>query len=108
CTHHIPIVFGIELAGESSRIHQITEHDGELAAFCVRGARRCYRECHLGSRLLLWRTGRERLISQRRTTGTAELEAGWIFKATLRTQVLESMTTLPAELHPVGVVKATV
>jgi hypothetical protein len=32
CTHHFPVVFRIESAGESSGVHEITEHDGELAA----------------------------------------------------------------------------
>ena len=36
-THHLPQVFGIELAGERGRIHQVTEQHGELAAFGLRG-----------------------------------------------------------------------
>src|SRR5215475_6278878 len=35
CTYHIPVLFRIELAGELRRVHQITEHHGELAAFGV-------------------------------------------------------------------------
>src|SRR6266699_983824 len=35
-TDHLPVLFGIELAGESSRIHQVTEEHGELAALRVR------------------------------------------------------------------------
>src|SRR5438445_1095061 len=33
CTHHIPVLFGIELAGQFGRVHHIAKHDGELAAF---------------------------------------------------------------------------
>jgi hypothetical protein len=32
-THNVPVVFRIELTGELRRVHQITEHHGELAAF---------------------------------------------------------------------------
>ena len=35
--HHLPQIFGIELAGERGRIHQVTEQHGELAAFGLRG-----------------------------------------------------------------------
>src|SRR6266446_5186029 len=35
---HVPIVFGVELGGELRRVHQVTEHDGELTAFRVRSA----------------------------------------------------------------------
>jgi hypothetical protein len=28
-------IFGIELLGERRRVHQIAEHDGELAALCI-------------------------------------------------------------------------
>ena len=31
--HHVPVVFGVELAGELRRIHEVTEHHGELATF---------------------------------------------------------------------------
>ena len=34
--HHLPQIFGIELAGERGRIHQVTEQHGELAAFGLR------------------------------------------------------------------------
>ena len=40
CPHHIPVVFGIESAGECGGVHQVAEHDGELAAFGVRGGLR--------------------------------------------------------------------
>ena len=36
CTHHVPLVFRVELGGEFGGIHQVTEHHGELAAFGVR------------------------------------------------------------------------
>src|SRR5438105_4884921 len=39
CTHHVTPVFRVELAGESSRVHQITEHHRELPSFRV-GRRR--------------------------------------------------------------------
>ena len=35
-THHLPQIFGIELAGERGRIHQVTEQHGELPAFGLR------------------------------------------------------------------------
>jgi hypothetical protein len=38
-TDHIAPVFRIELAGESGRVHEVTEHDGELAAFGVKCSR---------------------------------------------------------------------
>ena len=34
--HHFPELFRIELRGEGSRAHQITEHHGELAALGFR------------------------------------------------------------------------
>src|SRR5262249_42334690 len=33
CTDHIAPVFRVELAGESSGVHQVAEHDGKLTAF---------------------------------------------------------------------------
>jgi hypothetical protein len=33
CTHHIPVLFGVELGGETSGIDQVTEHDRELTTF---------------------------------------------------------------------------
>src|SRR5215475_10732364 len=33
CPHHIPVLFRIELAGESSGVHEVTKHHGELTAF---------------------------------------------------------------------------
>jgi len=38
--HHRAQLFRVELAGERGRVHQVTEHDRELAAFGV-GERRC-------------------------------------------------------------------
>ena len=35
--HHLPQVFRVELTGEHGRVHQVTEQDGELAAFGVKG-----------------------------------------------------------------------
>ena len=32
-TDDFPVLFGIELAGKFSRVHEVAEHDGELAAF---------------------------------------------------------------------------
>jgi hypothetical protein len=32
-THHIPVLFRIELGGEFRGINQVTEHDGKLAPF---------------------------------------------------------------------------
>jgi len=37
--HHLPQIFGIELARERGRIHQVTEQHSELAAFRVRWVR---------------------------------------------------------------------
>jgi hypothetical protein len=42
CTHHVPVLFGIELGREAGRIDQITKHHRELPSFRVR--RRCSRE----------------------------------------------------------------
>jgi hypothetical protein len=41
-TDHVPVVFGIELAGEFGGIDQVAEHDRELPSFRV-GRRRCSR-----------------------------------------------------------------
>ena len=38
-TDDFPVLFWVELAGESSRVHQITKHHGQLAAFCFKGLR---------------------------------------------------------------------
>src|SRR4029453_8009547 len=46
-TDYFPILFGIELAGELRRVHQIAEHHGELATFGFWGAR-CYWRCGRG------------------------------------------------------------
>src|SRR5215471_16498029 len=107
-TYHVSVHFWIELGGEFRGIDQVAEHNGQLATLSVWGARFWCRDCHLGSRLLLCRTWCECLPGQGRTTGTAELEPGWIFKATLRTQVLERIPTLTTELPPIRVVKAAV
>src|SRR5262245_5736364 len=32
-TDHFPVLFGIELTGKFSRLHQVAEHDRELATF---------------------------------------------------------------------------
>src|SRR5262249_19514597 len=106
--YHLTQVFRVEVAREDGGIHQVTEQHGELAAFGFWWVRSWCRDCCLGSRLLLGRTGRKRLTGQGRTACPAEFEARWIVKATLRTQVLESRTTLTTELHPAGVVKAAV
>ena len=39
--HDLPEVFGVELAGKSRRVHQVTEQHCELAAFRLRGRRSC-------------------------------------------------------------------
>src|SRR5262249_42243263 len=39
CTHHLPVLFGIESAGECGGIDQIAEHHRELTAFRVRRSR---------------------------------------------------------------------
>jgi len=50
-TDHVPVVFGIELAGECGRIDEITKHHRELPSFRVG---RCRREkCNLRRRLFL-------------------------------------------------------
>src|SRR6516225_7393106 len=38
-TYHVPILFGVELAGEFRRVHEITEHHGELPSFSLRSLR---------------------------------------------------------------------
>ena len=45
--HHLAPVFGVELAGEHGRIHQITEQHRELAAFGVGRTRLGGRGCGL-------------------------------------------------------------
>src|SRR5262245_57584369 len=42
CTHHLPVIFRVELRGQLGGIDQITKHHRELTAFSVR--RRCRRE----------------------------------------------------------------
>ena len=32
-THHVPVLFGVELGGECGGVHQVTEHHRELAPF---------------------------------------------------------------------------
>ena len=58
-TDHVSVVFRVELRGQFGRVHQITEHHGELPSFRIR--RRGRREkCNLrgvlflGSRRLRW------------------------------------------------------
>jgi hypothetical protein len=34
-THHLAIVFGVELTGQAGRVHHVAKEDGELAAFGV-------------------------------------------------------------------------
>jgi hypothetical protein len=36
CPHHFPVLFGIKLGGKFRGVHEITEHDGELATFSFR------------------------------------------------------------------------
>jgi hypothetical protein len=60
-THHIPVLFGIESAGECGGIDQVAEHDGELAAFGVRGLRGSWRHIRLWRRGLLRDRELERL-----------------------------------------------
>src|SRR5262245_54456688 len=51
-TYHVPVLFGIELAGKFGGINQIAKHDGELPSFRV--GRRCRRErCSLRGWLCL-------------------------------------------------------
>ena len=38
-THHVSVLFGVELPERAGGVHQITEHHGELAPFGVWGAR---------------------------------------------------------------------
>src|SRR5215471_4443220 len=52
-TDHVPILFGVELVGESSGVHQVTEHHRELAAFGVRYGRGRWRTTRLWGRDLL-------------------------------------------------------
>src|SRR5262245_27106773 len=35
-TNHVPVVFGIKLAGELGGVHEVTKHDGKLTAFSFR------------------------------------------------------------------------
>jgi hypothetical protein len=38
-TDHLPVLFGVELAGEACGVHEVTEEDGELPTFSVRRSR---------------------------------------------------------------------
>jgi len=60
-TDYVPILFGVELVGESSGVHQVTEHHRELAAFGVRYGRGRWRTTRLWGRDLLRDRGLERL-----------------------------------------------
>src|SRR5215468_11444968 len=33
--YHVPVLFGVELAGKFGRVHQIAKHDSELPSFRV-------------------------------------------------------------------------
>ena len=68
--HHLAQVFWIELTGESGGVHQITEEDGELAAFGVGlagaaagGRLACRRHCWVAG----WESRRSRSPVQTRT-----------------------------------------
>src|SRR5215470_17549215 len=37
CTHYVPVLFGIKLAGEFRGVHQVAKHDGQLTAFSFWG-----------------------------------------------------------------------
>jgi len=32
-TYHVPVLFGVELAGEARGVHEVTEHHRELSTF---------------------------------------------------------------------------
>ena len=38
-SYHLTVVFGVQLPGETGRVHQVAEQHGELPAFRLRGAR---------------------------------------------------------------------
>ena len=65
--HHLPQIFGIELAGERGRVHQVTEQHGELAAFGLRSGVVGGEPCPL--RCLGMRQGRRRRGRWRRREG---------------------------------------
>ena len=57
-THHVPVLFRVELRGEFGGIHQVAEHDRELATFRfgwseVRGEVYLDEGCVLSRRLLV-------------------------------------------------------
>src|SRR5262245_34194395 len=63
CTDHVTPVFWVELAGESSGVHHITEHHRELPSFRIERRRGSNGRCDrrgglvLGSRLWCWLGG---------------------------------------------------
>src|SRR5262245_40063092 len=60
-THHLAVVFGVKLTGQARGVHEVAEHDGELATFGGRGLRSCWRHSHLWRRGLLRDRGLETL-----------------------------------------------
>jgi len=32
-THHVPVLFGVELGGEFCGVYEVAEHDGQLTSF---------------------------------------------------------------------------
>ena len=47
CTDHIPVLFGVELAGELGGVDEVTEHHGQLPSFRVRRRRGSSARCDL-------------------------------------------------------------
>jgi hypothetical protein len=53
CTHHVTPVFRVELSRQGSRVHEVTEHDSEVASFRIRRRWHGWCESALGSMGLL-------------------------------------------------------
>src|SRR5690349_6904766 len=96
--HDLPQLFGVEERGERGRIHEVTEHDGELTALGLRSRARLRSRLLLGFAPLLSRRARWRslpfarcpfalhgeLWGQRASTLATECKAQGVLKVALR------------------------
>jgi hypothetical protein len=67
-TDHVPVLFGVEVAGECGGIDEVAEHHRELPSFCVRRRRGSNARCDL-RRWLFLHSGLWRWLSRRRGCG---------------------------------------
>jgi hypothetical protein len=101
---HVPEVFGIKLARERRRVHQVAKQHRELAALALsRAMAGGMQMIPIG---LVW-LGSQGWAGQERATGPTELERRWIVTPTLWTASLEGGATGPTERHPRRILQAT-